>query len=173
MFLGLYLRIKYTQTIMSTESDNVQAMTETSQVTETLLEANIEQERAADNVPESVAQPTGESASLLAKADDDVSTATIWSSVANMTNNVLGAGLVALPYSISQVSASFARTIQCTLVPGILLLIFMAFVASFSQYVIVSTCRLVDKYTYKEVGIVRFVFSAISSRRLWAKRAVS
>ena len=49
----------------------------------------------------------------------------------------------------------------------------MAFVASFSQYVIVSTCRLVDKYTYKEVGIVRFVFSAISSRRLWAKRAVS
>ena len=88
---------------MSTESDNVQAMTETSQVTETLLEANIEQERAADNVPESVAQPTGESASLLVKADDDVSTATIWSSVANMTNNVLGAGLVALPYSISQV----------------------------------------------------------------------
>ena len=100
MFLGLYLRIKYTQTIMSTESDNVQAMTETSQVTETLLEANIEQERAADNVPESVAQPTGESASLLAKADDDVSTATIWR-----------AGLVALPYSISQVSASFAHTI--------------------------------------------------------------
>lgn len=96
------------QTIMSTETDNVQAMTETSQVTETLLEANIEQGRAADNAPESVAQPTGESASLLAKADDDVSTATIWSSVANMTNNVLGAGLVALPYSISQVSASFA-----------------------------------------------------------------
>ena len=93
---------------MSTESDNVQAMTETSQVTETLLEANIEQERAADNAPESVAQPTGESAPLLVKADDDVSTATIWSSVANMTNNVLGAGLVALPYSISQVSASFA-----------------------------------------------------------------
>lgn len=30
----------------------------------------------------------------------------------------------------------------------------MAFVASFSQYVIVSTCRLVDKYTYKEMGIV-------------------
>ena len=32
--------------------------------------------------------------------------ATIWSSVANMTNNVLGAGLVALPYSISQVHIS-------------------------------------------------------------------
>lgn len=33
----------------------------------------------------------------------------------------------------------------------------MAFVASFSQYVIVSTCRIVNKYTYKEVGIVPLV----------------
>ena len=29
----------------------------------------------------------------------------------------------------------------------------MALVAAYSQYVIVSTCRIVDKYTYKEMGI--------------------
>lgn len=93
------------QTNMSTESDNVQAVAELNQTTESLLQANAEQERAADNGLGSTAQPTGESAPLLEKSDDDVATATIWSSVANMTNNVLGAGLVALPYSISQVIA--------------------------------------------------------------------
>lgn len=101
----MYFRIRHTQTNMSTESDNVQAVAELNQTTESLLQANAEQERAADNGLGSTAQPTGESAPLLEKSDDDVATATIWSSVANMTNNVLGAGLVALPYSISQVIA--------------------------------------------------------------------
>lgn len=97
------LRIWHIQTIMSTESDNVQEVAEMNQVTENLIQAEVQQEGAADNVQESTVQSTGEATSLIEKKDDDVSTATIWSSVANMTNNVLGAGLVALPYSISQV----------------------------------------------------------------------
>ena len=97
------LRIWRIQTIMSTESDNVQEVAEMNQVTENLIQAEVQQEGAADNVQESTVQSTGEATSLIEKKDDDVSTATIWSSVANMTNNVLGAGLVALPYSISQV----------------------------------------------------------------------
>lgn len=97
------LRMWRIQTIMSTESDNVQEVAEMNQVTENLIQAEVQQEGAADNVQESTVQSTGEATSLIEKKDDDVSTATIWSSVANMTNNVLGAGLVALPYSISQV----------------------------------------------------------------------
>lgn len=46
---------------------------------------------------------------------------------------------------------------ECSLIPGIILLVLMALVAAYSQYVIVSTCRIVDKYTYKEMGIVGLI----------------
>lgn len=44
----------------------------------------------------------------------------------------------------------------------------MALVAAYSQYVIVSTCRIVDKYTYKEMGIVGF-FVLIYHRLHWER----
>lgn len=44
----------------------------------------------------------------------------------------------------------------------------MALVAAYSQYVIVSTCRIVDKYTYKEMGIVVF-FVLIYHRLHWER----
>ena len=42
-------------------------------------------------------------APLLPEKEETEVNATIWSSISNMTNNVLGAGLVALAYSVSQV----------------------------------------------------------------------
>ena len=56
----------------------------------------------------------------------------------------------------------------CSLIPGIILLVLMALVAAYSQYVIVSTCRIVDKYTYKEMGIVGF-FVLIYHRLHWER----
>lgn len=38
------------------------------------------------------------------------------------------------------------------MIPGICLLFIMAVIACYSQNVIVSSCRIVDKYTYKEMG---------------------
>lgn len=57
---------------------------------------------------------------------------------------------------------------ECSLIPGIILLVLMALVAAYSQYVIVSTCRIVDKYTYKEMGIVVF-FVLIYHRLHWER----
>ena len=59
-----------------------------------------------------------------------------------MTNNVLGSGLVALAYSVS----------RCSLIPGIIILMLIAAIACFSQIIITRSCRLTEKYTYKEIG---------------------
>ena len=47
--------------------------------------------------------PSDVAAPLLPEKEETEVNATIWSSISNMTNNVLGAGLVALAYSVSQV----------------------------------------------------------------------
>ena len=68
--------------------------------------------------------------------------ASVGASIINMTNNVLGSGLVALAYAVS----------ECSLVPGIVLLTLLAAIACVSQIVITRSCRVTEKYTYKEMG---------------------
>ncbi|KAK8800178.1 amino acid transporter [Blastocystis sp. subtype 4] len=79
--------------------------------------------------------------------EDSDANASVGASIINMTNNVLGSGLVALAYSMK----------QCSLVPGIILLTLLAAIACFSQIIITRSCRITEKYTYKEMGNVFFV----------------
>ena len=109
--------------------------------------------------------------------------ASIGASIVNMTNNVLGSGLVALAYSVSRVTSILDRSgivyldswnsdfddnrrdrllfpdryhskLSPHLIPGILILMTIGAIACFSQIVITRSCRLTDKYTYKEMGQV-------------------
>ena len=77
--------------------------------------------------------------------------ASVGASIINMTNNVLGSGLVALAYSMKQVEIGLDVNLQCSLVPGIILLTLLAAIACFSQIIITRSCRITEKYTYKEM----------------------
>lgn len=91
---------------MNTSSESALPALNSTQVTENLLHSEVTADEKVPSGQEPTAQPSTEGTPLIDSTGDDTATATIWSSVANMTNNVLGAGLVALPYSISQVNAS-------------------------------------------------------------------
>ena len=87
--------------------------------------------------------------------------ASVGASIINMTNNVLGSGLVALAYAVS----------ECSLVPGIVLLTLLAAIACVSQIVITRSCRVTEKYTYKEMGSVGV--GSFSSRSKFSVRRVA
>ena len=91
---------------MNTSSESALPALNSTQVTENLLHSEVTADEKVPSGQEPTAQPSTEGTPLIDSTGDDTATATIWSSVANMTNNVLGAGLVALPYSISQVHIS-------------------------------------------------------------------
>ena len=92
---------------------------------------------AADIEQQQLQQPLLEPS----KTEHDANSS-VGASIANMTNNVLGSGLVALAYAVS----------RCSLIPGIILLITLAAIACLSQIIITRTCRITNKYTYREMG---------------------
>ncbi|KAK8798052.1 hypothetical protein WA171_005579 [Blastocystis sp. BT1] len=63
-----------------------------------------------------------------------------------MANNMIGSGFVVLAYTIK----------ECSLIPGVFLLILLAGIACISQIVITRSCRITEKYTYREMGTVIF-----------------
>ena len=91
---------------MNTGSESEFPAINSTQAKENLLHSEVTADGKVPSGQEPTVQTSTEGTPLIDSAGDDVATATIWSSVANMTNNVLGAGLVALPYSISQVGDS-------------------------------------------------------------------
>ena len=72
--------------------------------------------------------------------------ATISSSVFNLSKNMIGAGLLSLPYTLRQ--AAWA--------PGIAALIVMAVLNGLSLIVIAQCCVLANSYSYLEIGEATF-----------------
>jgi amino acid permease len=76
--------------------------------------------------------------------------ATILSTTVTMISNLVGAGVVSLPYVLKRAG----------IVPGVIALVAMALLNSFSAMVIAYCCELTKKFNYKEVALASLGRSA-------------
>ncbi|KAL0206332.1 hypothetical protein P9112_001639 [Eukaryota sp. TZLM1-RC] len=88
-----------------------------------------------------------ETKKLVSFKDDDLSDtshkgASIFSSTVNLTNSIVGAGVLTLPHAFLDTGAAL----------GILLLVFVAFFSSCSMYFLAVCCEITDRFSFKAIG---------------------
>lgn len=72
--------------------------------------------------------------------DDGISSET--AATINLINNIVGAGMFSMPWCL----------MECTLVTGVVLMLFMCFLNAASFLILAECCELAGSYSYLEMG---------------------